>query len=164
MGRFVFKLPDVGEGTAEAELVGWHVKVGDVVEILVERASAAPAPAPAPTPTPNPNPTPTPAPPPPNPEAVEIVGIFAGLTGKPLDARIASWEQYLSSRPQSPYADAIRTDLDVLRGLRDQLRATSAPTTPRNSTRCWYCAGTLKYAKISANTNRLSTARLFSSR
>lgn len=31
MGRFVFKLPDVGEGTAEAELVGWHVKVGDTV-------------------------------------------------------------------------------------------------------------------------------------
>ena len=31
MDRFVFKLPDVGEGTAEAELVGWHVKVGDVV-------------------------------------------------------------------------------------------------------------------------------------
>ncbi|MBU2383521.1 MAG: pyruvate dehydrogenase, partial [Alphaproteobacteria bacterium] len=31
MGRFIFKLPDVGEGTAEAELVGWHVKVGDVV-------------------------------------------------------------------------------------------------------------------------------------
>ena len=31
MGRFVFKLPDVGEGTAEAELVGWHVKVGDLV-------------------------------------------------------------------------------------------------------------------------------------
>src|SRR5690606_41660429 len=28
----VFKLPDVGEGTAEAELVGWHVKVGDTVE------------------------------------------------------------------------------------------------------------------------------------
>lgn len=32
MGRFVFKLPDVGEGTAEAELVGWHVKIGDMVE------------------------------------------------------------------------------------------------------------------------------------
>ena len=31
-GNYVFKLPDVGEGTAEAELVGWHVKVGDVVE------------------------------------------------------------------------------------------------------------------------------------
>jgi len=32
MGRYVFKLPDVGEGTAEAELVAWHVKVGDHVE------------------------------------------------------------------------------------------------------------------------------------
>ncbi|MBA3999542.1 2-oxo acid dehydrogenase subunit E2 [Brevundimonas sp.] len=32
MGRYVFKLPDVGEGTAEAELVAWHVTVGDVVE------------------------------------------------------------------------------------------------------------------------------------
>ncbi|MEG1029660.1 MAG: dihydrolipoamide acetyltransferase family protein, partial [Brevundimonas sp.] len=30
--NYVFKLPDVGEGTAEAELVGWHVKVGDAVE------------------------------------------------------------------------------------------------------------------------------------
>ncbi|MEI9995254.1 MAG: dihydrolipoamide acetyltransferase family protein [Rhizomicrobium sp.] len=31
MGRFVFKLPDVGEGTAEAEIVAWHVKVGDMI-------------------------------------------------------------------------------------------------------------------------------------
>ena len=31
MGRFVFKLPDLGEGTAEAEIVAWHVKVGDVI-------------------------------------------------------------------------------------------------------------------------------------
>ena len=31
MGRYVFKLPDVGEGTAEAELVAWHVAVGDAV-------------------------------------------------------------------------------------------------------------------------------------
>jgi 2-oxoisovalerate dehydrogenase E2 component (dihydrolipoyl transacylase) len=31
MGRYVFKLPDVGEGTAEAELVAWHVVVGDMV-------------------------------------------------------------------------------------------------------------------------------------
>src|SRR5690606_18480282 len=29
--NYVFKLPDVGEGTAEAELVGWHVAVGDAV-------------------------------------------------------------------------------------------------------------------------------------
>jgi 2-oxoisovalerate dehydrogenase E2 component (dihydrolipoyl transacylase) len=32
MGKFIFKLPDVGEGTAEAEIVAWHVKVGDVVQ------------------------------------------------------------------------------------------------------------------------------------
>ena len=32
MGRYVFKLPDVGEGTAEAEIVAWHVAVGDVIE------------------------------------------------------------------------------------------------------------------------------------
>ncbi|MBA3812060.1 MAG: hypothetical protein H0X27_10565, partial [Caulobacteraceae bacterium] len=32
MGEFVFKLPDVGEGTAEAEIVAWHVAVGDTIE------------------------------------------------------------------------------------------------------------------------------------
>jgi 2-oxoisovalerate dehydrogenase E2 component (dihydrolipoyl transacylase) len=32
VGKFIFKLPDVGEGTAEAEIVTWHVKPGDVVK------------------------------------------------------------------------------------------------------------------------------------
>jgi len=31
VGRFVFKLPDVGEGIAEAEVVSWHVAVGSAV-------------------------------------------------------------------------------------------------------------------------------------
>ena len=31
MGTRIVKLPDVGEGVAEAELVEWHVKLGDLV-------------------------------------------------------------------------------------------------------------------------------------
>src|SRR5579862_2470955 len=39
MSRHVLKLPDLGEGTVEAEIVAWHVKPGDVVaedDVLVE--------------------------------------------------------------------------------------------------------------------------------
>jgi 2-oxoisovalerate dehydrogenase E2 component (dihydrolipoyl transacylase) len=53
MGRYVFKLPDVGEGTAEAELVAWHIKPGDLVEedqhiidVMTDKATVEiPAPA-----------------------------------------------------------------------------------------------------------------------
>jgi 2-oxoisovalerate dehydrogenase E2 component (dihydrolipoyl transacylase) len=52
MSRFVFKLPDLGEGTVEAEIVGWRVKPGDtvaeddvVVEVMTEKAAVeVPAP------------------------------------------------------------------------------------------------------------------------
>jgi 2-oxoisovalerate dehydrogenase E2 component (dihydrolipoyl transacylase) len=54
MGRYVFKLPDVGEGTAEAELVAWHIKPGDMIEedqpivdVMTDKATVEiPAPAP----------------------------------------------------------------------------------------------------------------------
>ena len=39
MSQFVFKLPDLGEGTVAAEIVGWRVKPGDVVaedDVIVE--------------------------------------------------------------------------------------------------------------------------------
>ena len=39
MSRYVFKLPDLGEGTVQAEIVGWRVKPGDTVsedDVLVE--------------------------------------------------------------------------------------------------------------------------------
>ena len=52
MSRYVFKLPDLGEGTVEAEIVAWRVKPGDevseddaLVEVMTEKASVeVPAP------------------------------------------------------------------------------------------------------------------------
>jgi len=32
MSEFIFKLPDLGEGTVEAEIILWHVKPGDVIK------------------------------------------------------------------------------------------------------------------------------------
>jgi 2-oxoisovalerate dehydrogenase E2 component (dihydrolipoyl transacylase) len=46
MGRFVFRLPDIGEGVAEAEITAWYVKPGDKVgedqalcDVLTDKAT-----------------------------------------------------------------------------------------------------------------------------
>ena len=52
MSEFVFKLPDLGEGAVEAEIIAWHVRPGDVVaeddivaDIMTDKANVeVPAP------------------------------------------------------------------------------------------------------------------------
>lgn len=46
MDSFIFHLPDVGEGVAEAEIVAWHVKIGDqidedqlMVDVMTDKAT-----------------------------------------------------------------------------------------------------------------------------
>ena len=53
MGQYVIRLPDLGEGGTEAEIVAWHVKIGDtireedpLVDIMTDKATVEiPAPA-----------------------------------------------------------------------------------------------------------------------
>src|SRR5271155_5182344 len=52
VSEFVFKMPDLGEGTVDAEIVAWHTKPGDVVtedqlivEVMTDKAAVeVPAP------------------------------------------------------------------------------------------------------------------------
>jgi 2-oxoisovalerate dehydrogenase E2 component (dihydrolipoyl transacylase) len=52
MSQFIFKMPDLGEGTVDAEIVAWHTKPGDVVtedqlivEVMTDKAAVeVPAP------------------------------------------------------------------------------------------------------------------------
>src|SRR6185312_15995620 len=46
MGRYLFRLPDIGEGVAEAEITAWHVKVGDhiaedgpLLDVMTDKAT-----------------------------------------------------------------------------------------------------------------------------
>src|SRR5579864_192509 len=46
MGRYVVRLPDIGEGMTEAEIVAWHVKPGQAIreedplaEIMTDKAT-----------------------------------------------------------------------------------------------------------------------------
>jgi hypothetical protein len=93
-----------------------EVRVGDVAEVLIDRQDAAPA-----------NAVPVvaqPSGPPGDPATAEVLASFTTQAGQSLDARIAVWERYLSTHPRSPYAEAIRRDVDTLNGLREQMRPT----------------------------------------
>src|SRR5260370_5241344 len=46
MSQYVFKMPDLGEGTVDAEIVAWHAKPGDAVtedQLMVEAMAPTPA-------------------------------------------------------------------------------------------------------------------------
>lgn len=115
-------------GTMSRAVVGELVdaiKVGDIAEVLVDRPEKPTAPPP-----PQPAAPPPPAGPPQDPATLEVLGVFAAQSGLPLEARIAGWERYLSTRGNSPFADAIRQEVETLRALRDQMRpATSSSST-----------------------------------
>src|SRR5579871_3102554 len=46
MGQYLFRLPDIGEGVAEAEITAWHVKPGDhiaedgpLLDVMTDKAT-----------------------------------------------------------------------------------------------------------------------------
>ena len=133
-------------GTLSRAVVGelvTGIKVGDIAEVLVDRPDRTPS---GPTPAPVPLPA-VPAGPPADPAAVEVLGVFASQTGQPLDARIAGWERYLSTRGASPFAESIRRDVETLRELREQMHAPTSSTNTELVTTVQHSPGT------SANAN-----------
>jgi hypothetical protein len=118
------------------ELVA-DVKVGDVAEVLIART------APPPTASMKPHlrsdvppagikspPSSGPAAPLVDPQTAEVLQLFAQQAGQSIDARIASWERFLSIRPTSPFAEAVRRDLEWLHELREELQP---PTVARDT-------------------------------
>ncbi len=84
------------------------IKAGDLAEIYVERAEAAPPPPPKPAPDDRPIPTV-------DAETAQVLQVWRATTGKPIDERIGVWSGWLASHATSPYAEAVRADLEVLR-------------------------------------------------
>ena len=108
------KVTDAGSVMSRAVVGGTvsDIQVGDIAEVLIDR----PEPAASAAEQQNVDPA-----------TAEVLGVFAAQVGRPIDERIAAWEQYLSTRGASPYAAAIRRELDELHTLRDQLQPPKSP-------------------------------------
>ncbi len=91
-----------------------EIKIGDVVEVFIDRPDKPGLPPPVPGPV-------VPTGPQVDPATATVLASFALQTGQTIDARIATWETFLSRHPDSPYAAAIRKDLEVLSSLREQM-------------------------------------------
>ena len=101
-----------------------EVRIGDTVEVLIDRAESVRPVAPVV------QPVVIAGGPPIDPVTADVLASFTAQSGQPIDARIAAWERYLSTHASSQYAAAIRKDLETLGALREQMR----PATPANAT------------------------------
>ena len=124
MSRYVFKLPDLGEGTVEAEIVAWHVKPGDtvaeedvIVEVMTDKASVE-----------------VPAP---------VSGRVLSTTGVPGDmvpvgAELIAFETDVGAAGEvAPTAAAAESPLLLCAARRQWAETTGAAPSPRASWRCW---------------------------
>ncbi len=93
-----------------------QVRVGDLVEVYVEREESRPAPA-APAPAPPPDAQgPLPAI---DADTASVLQVWAAQSGQSLDRRVAAWEGWLATHADSALAAGVRDDLEVLRAQRE---------------------------------------------
>ncbi len=101
------------------------VQVGDVAEIYVERDEAQPVAPPPPPPAPDAPPLPTV-----DADTAAVLQVWRTTSGGTLEVRIAAWTGWLASHADSPHADAVRADLEVLRATQLAM-APDVPGRPR---------------------------------
>lgn len=113
-----------------------QVKVGDIVEIYVVRDERVAPPDEPPDDAPDaPDAPPDDRPlPEVDAETAAVLAVWHAQRGATLPARIAAWEGYLAAHGASPYADAVRADLEALRRLRDEVTPAAPGATRTVST------------------------------
>jgi 2-oxoisovalerate dehydrogenase E2 component (dihydrolipoyl transacylase) len=117
MTRFAFKLPDIGEGISEAEIVTWHVAVGDRVDedqpladMMTDKATVA--------------------------MESPVTGVVVELAGQPGDqvaigATLAVIETDASSKKPEPEERKAKT----AKPAGDPVQASASPPAPSQSTK-----------------------------